>query len=152
MFFGKTKALQSLKFKEELWLEGAGYPLPEDQVMYYKLFLNGSKIVYTSDLRLIHLDAGTSITEDRKLKNLYASSRNGIIFWHRFIYKVRKNKLAAILGISRRVVNTSLIALCRGILKRDMSCFKTYIKGYKDGIAYLNTQEYHRLRPVCDRQ
>lgn len=96
--FGKTSSLKALHFEHELWLEGAEYALPEDQVMFYKLFLQGNKLIYAPKIKLIHLDAGTSITSDKKLKNIYASARNSLIFWHRFIFRTSKTKI----GILRK--------------------------------------------------
>lgn len=41
--FGRTDALRKLDFGSERWLEAAGYALPDDQVMFYKLFLQGNR-------------------------------------------------------------------------------------------------------------
>lgn len=67
--FGKTSKCKAIHFEDELWVENTTYALMEDQIFYYKAHLQGNKIVYAPDVELIHLDAGTSITGDKKLKN-----------------------------------------------------------------------------------
>lgn len=147
--FGKTKALKNLNFKDELWLEEASYPLPEDQVMFYKLFLMGNKLLYAPQIEMVHLlDAGTSINSERKLKNTYASARNGLIFWHRFIYKVRPDKINVTMAISRRIIFTLLISALKGFKNRNFAQFKTQMKGYNDARKYVRSEFYKSLPKI----
>lgn len=144
--FGRTKSLKELHFEEELWLQDTRYALPEDMVMFYKLYLKGNIIAVNQDIEFLHLDAGSSLADNnKKLNNIYASARNGLIFWHRFIYINRNKKWFSILCFSRRVFFTSLFALLKGLLKRDFSIFKTYLKGYRDGWNYLKSNAYKQL-------
>ena len=79
--FGRTKALKELHFEEELWLQDAKYALPDDMVMFYKLYLRGNVIAMNREVEFVHLDAGSSLMDDnKKLNNIYASARNGLIF------------------------------------------------------------------------
>lgn len=77
-----------IRFDEELWLESAPYALPEDQVMFYKMYLNGLKILTSFDSGIEHLDAGSTLGLDNERLNkiIYSEYRNKLIFWHRFIY------------------------------------------------------------------
>ena len=137
--FGRTKALKELHFEEELWLQDAKYALPDDMVMFYKLYLRGNVIAMNREVEFVHLDAGSSLMDDnKKLNNIYASARNGLIFWHRFIYKCRDKKWLSILCIVRRIFFTSLFSLLKGVVKRDMRYFNTYVKGYRDGWKYIH--------------
>lgn len=38
-----------------------------------------------------------------------------------------------------------LICSIKGFLKRDFSIFKTYLKGYRDGWSYLQSNAYKQL-------
>lgn len=65
--FGRSEALKNLHFEDEYWLEDTKYALPEDMVMFYKLYLQGNVIAVNRDVRFLHLDAGSSLmNEDRK--------------------------------------------------------------------------------------
>ena len=53
--FGRTKALKELHFEEELWLQDAKYALPDDMVMFYKLYLRGNVIAMNREVEFVHL-------------------------------------------------------------------------------------------------
>lgn len=88
--FAETKALRDIHFEDELWLENSGYPLPEDQVMFYKLYLKDYKIAVCLDAYFCHLDAASTNDGKRYLKIAQAKAGNFLIFWHRFIYTQTK--------------------------------------------------------------
>lgn len=94
--FARTDVLKKMHFEEELWLEDSSYALPDDQVFYYKLWLQGNKIVYCSDVYLRHLDAKTTGNKNRHNSLLYAKGRNYLIFWHKQgNFRARTTTLAA---------------------------------------------------------
>ncbi len=88
--FAKTAALKDIHFEDELWLEASGYPLPEDQVMFYKLYLKGYKISVCLNTYFCHLDAASTNDGRRYLKIAQAKAGNFMIFWYRFIYMQTK--------------------------------------------------------------
>lgn len=151
--FGRTKALKELHFEEELWLQDTKYALPDDMVMFYKLYLKGNIIAMNRNVDFLHLDAGTSLSDsDKKQNNIYASARNGFIFWHRFIYKHKDKKYLSILCFCRRVLFTTFFALLKGLLKCDLRAFRTYIKGYRDGWIYLHSNKYRQLPSITKQK
>lgn len=88
--FAKTTALKDIHFEDELWLEVSGYPLPEDQVMFYKLYLKKHKIAVCLNTYFCHLDAASTNDGRRYLKIAQAKAGNFMIFWYRFIYMQTK--------------------------------------------------------------
>lgn len=144
--FGKTQKIKEIHFEDELWLEDTKYALPEDMVMFYKLYLYGNKIAMNFDVKFIHLDAGSSLmNENKKINNIFASARNGYIFWYKFIYQIRKKKVVAILAMSRRIFFTCFFSFIKGIIKCNFKYFRTYIKGYIDGYKYVKSSQYKPL-------
>mgnify|MGYP000507707975 FL=1 len=75
-----------IHFEEELWLDKVDYPMGEDQVMYYKMYLMGLKILTWYKHGFVHLDGGENMHPEKKKKVIYADFRFKTIFWHRFIY------------------------------------------------------------------
>ncbi|MCH5311281.1 MAG: hypothetical protein J1E57_04910 [Prevotella sp.] len=147
--FGKVKALQDLHFEDELWLQDTKYSLPDDMVMFYKLYLMGNIIAMNRKVRFLHLDAGTSIVnQNRKLQNIYASARNGFIFWHRFIYKCRDKKCLSIICIIRRVFFTLFFSLLKGLVKLDLCYFIVYLKAYINAYKYIRSMSYKKIPPI----
>lgn len=144
--FGKTQNLKKIRFEEEIWLQDTKYALPEDMVMFYKIFLYGNKTAMNNNVCFIHLDAGTSLmNEDKKLNNTFASARNGLIFWYKFVYTQRDKKLLSILCFIRRIFFTCLFSFIKGVVHLDFKQFRTYIKAYIDGFKYIKSDKYKPL-------
>lgn len=147
-FFADVDAIKQINFMDEIWLDSHGYSSLDDQTMFYKAYLRGIKTMVVVSAEYKHLDARTSIRDNRD-PVLYSLSFNRIVFWHRFIYKKQSNlwlKFVAILCIAYR--STWLFAFnILDILRRRMTVrdFKTSCKGYIDGWKYLRTKEYKEL-------
>lgn len=136
--FAETKALRDIHFEDELWLENSGYPLPEDQVMFYKLYLKRYKIAVCLDTYFCHLDAASTNDGKRYLKIAQAKAGNFLIFWHRFIYtqtKGWKKYWSAIFAFWRISMECMLyIMKCHNI-----AVLKSVWKGFTFGLAYIKT-------------
>ena len=147
--FGRTKALKNLRFEDELWLENTRYALPEDMVMFYKLYLQGNVIAVNRDVRFLHLDAGSSLeNDDKKLNTIFASARNGMIFWHRFIYSPKSSKALSVLCLGRRMFCTCLFAFLKGIAKGNFKFFVAYLKGYASALEFIKSEIYRNLPEI----
>ena len=147
--FGKTYALKKLHLEKELWLEDTRYALPDDMVTFYKLYLQGNVIAMNSEVKFYHLDAGSSmIDENRIQQTIYASARNGVIFWHRFIYKKMPNRLLSVLCLCRRLFFTSLFSLLKSIAKRNFIYFNSYMGGYVSAFRFIKSDAYKNLPRV----
>ena len=99
-FMCRKKNFLDTHFEEELWLDEAPYAYPEDQVMFYKMYLNGLKLLTSFDSGIVHLDAGSTMagSEERMNKHIYSEYRNKTIFWRKFIYPNRPFKLLSLLA------------------------------------------------------
>ena len=140
-FFCKKSDFLKIHFEEDLWLDGAPYALPEDQVMHYKMHLCGLKILTSFDSGIIHLDAGSTMqsSNDKILKVIYSEYRNKIIFWYKYIYKHETNiflKLWCKVCLGYMLIvqySLSILKLLKG--KKDE--VKSFRKGVKDGMEYI---------------
>lgn len=144
-----------LDFQDEFWLEDAGYPLPDDQVMFYKAFLQGNRIAWCQEAICRHLDAGGD-RPDRSKHMSYAHARNFTIFWHRFLFKPNTHGVRALglIGwLAYRILNNSLLYAFRGLLEpRRRTDATLLLKGYVDAFRYIRSERYRRLPVVCDRR
>lgn len=152
--FMEKETAERLCFQDEAWLEDSLYPLPEDQVMFYKAFLQGNTIAWCREARLWHLDAGRD-TPDKFRHMSYANGRNFTIFWHRFLYSVDADvtrKIRLVSGLTFRIFNTCLLygAVYLPNPKKSSAALALY-KGYIDAFRYLRTEEYKRLPIVRNR-
>ena len=87
-FLCRKKDFLDTHFEDELWLDEAPYAYPEDQVMFYKMYLNGLNLLTSFDCGIVHLDAGSTMagSEERMSKHIYSEYRNKTIFWRKFIF------------------------------------------------------------------
>lgn len=146
-FFCRKETFLSIHLEDELWLDESPYALPEDQVMFYKFYRYGYKILTSFDSGIVHLDAGsTNKTSSTKEHNiLYSESRNKLIYWHRFYYRPEYNsiylRILNILSISTTYFIRLLLLLC----KLRFQEAKFWFKGIKHAISFINSDEYKAL-------
>lgn len=127
-------------FEDELWLDDAPYALPEDQVMFYKMHLNGLKVGTSMNSGIIHLDAGSAVqwAPDKIEKMLYSEVKNMIIFWHRFI-KPNNKGLKGIwskICINHYLMVRKLFA-ARAYLLGNEGQLVVVKKAIKDAVSYV---------------
>lgn len=155
-FFCKKQDFLNICYEEELWLDGSPYAFPDDQVMFYKMYMNGLKILTSYDSGIVHLDAGSStgVNKNRTLKVVYSEYRNKLIFWHRFIYIPEKN-------IIKKMFSVFAICYAYGIqtFKYSLNAiignkepFKAFIGGIKDALSYLRSTDYDELNVIVKRK
>lgn len=133
-----------IHFEEELWLDKVDYPMGEDQVMYYKMYLMGLKILTWYKHGFVHLDGGENMHPEKKKKVIYADFRFKTIFWHRFIYLPDKcgwSRIWSIVAIAYTFLFTLLISLLKG----KIDIFKLKFKAMKDSVHFIKSEEYRAL-------
>ena len=154
-FLCRKKDFLHIKYEDELWLDETPYAFPDDQVMFYKLYLNGLKILTSYDSGIVHLDAGSSTGGvDRTCKVIYSEYRNKLIFWHRFIFMPEKNMIKKILymfAISYTYGMQTLKFSINAIIG-NKEYFKAFINGTKMALLYLKDMEYRKLKIIVKRK
>lgn len=154
-FFCSKKDFLDTHFEEELWLDGAPYALPEDQVMFYKMYLHGLKILTSFDSGIIHLDASSTMADsnDRMTRLIYSEYRNKFIFWKRFLCEPEKNiikKARAIIALTF-VYTLQAIKQTKQIITGNKEVVRTLWNGVRDGMKYCKSKEYKAI-PKIDKQ
>lgn len=141
-FLCKKTDFLGIHFEEELWLDETPYALPEDQVMFYKMHLNGLRVATSMDSGIVHLDAGSGrqFSEEKEQKLLYSEVRNQVIFWHRFIKPYNKG----LKGIWAKICvdyykNMRRLFALRNKLKGDSRQFDTIQRAIGDAESYIES-------------
>ena len=139
-FLCRKKDFLNIKYEDELWLDETPYAFPDDQVMFYKMYLNGLKILTSYDSGIVHLDAGSSTGSlDRTCKVIYSEYRNKLIFWHRFLYSNERNFLLRfwrIVCITYVYVLQSINAVYK-LLKGRKDEARVFFLGIKDALIFI---------------
>lgn len=154
-FLCRKKDFLNIRYEDELWLDETPYAFPDDQVMFYKMYLNGLKILTSYDSGIIHLDAGSSTdNEDRTCKVIYSEYRNKLVFWHRFIYMPEKNIIRKVIGLLSilYVYGIQSLKYTLNAIIGNKKAFKAFVGGIKDALSYLRSVDYKKLNVIINRK
>lgn len=147
-FFCRKADFLSINYEDELWLDETPYAFPDDQVMYYKMYCNGLKILTSFDSGIIHLDASSSTgSKDRTCKVIYSEYRNKLIFWYRFLYSNEKNgiwKMCKILCIAYVYGLQSLNVLYKLLIGKKNEAM-AFCDGTKEAWNFIVDSKVHRI-------
>lgn len=144
-FFCRKTDFLKIHFEDELWLDNMKYPLGEDQVMFYKMYLFGLKQLTWFHSGIKHLDAGsTMMNEEKERMLIYSDFRFKTIFWHRFIYQPDRkffSKFWSIICIGYALGFTLFIS----VLKCNFDILHLKYKAIKEAIDFIRSEEYKNL-------
>ena len=130
-----------------MWLDSTRYPIGEDQVMYYKMFLSGLKVLISYNSGIKHLDAGGNMTKEKEKMLIYSDFRFKTIFWHRFIFRPEKNLLLKAwdcICIGYAFTFAFMVSLLK--LRFDILAIK--YNSIRDAARFLRSDEYKRLPAI----
>ena len=147
-FLCRKEDFLKIRFDEELWMDSMSYALGDDQVMYYKMYLKGMKILTWYKSGFVHLDAGGNTSPEKEEKLIYSDFRFKTIFWHRFVWQCEKSLLLKLWSIVC-IIYTFGFAFGISLLKGEWNIFRLQRDAIKDGIAFLRSESYKKLPRVC---
>lgn len=147
-FLCRKQDFLRIDYKYESWLEQTMYALPDDQVMFYKMYLRGLKQLTSFDSGIVHLDAGTTMaaSQDKLNKLIYSEYHNKLVFWHRFIYQSGAHKLSAVPFVYAYTVQAIKYGLKALMGSKDG--WNAFSRGVYDALSYIGSEEYKRLPAV----
>ncbi len=139
-FLCRKRDFLKIKYEDELWLDETPYAFPDDQVMFYKMYLSGLKILTSYDSGIVHLDAGSSTgSVDRTCKVIYSEYRNKLIFWYRFLYSNERNYLLKFWKIACIAYIYGLQSLNAGykLIRGKREEANAFFRGAKDALNFI---------------
>lgn len=146
-FFCRKEYFLKVSFEDEMWLDSNRYPIGEDQVMYYKMFLSGLKVLTSYNSGIKHLDAGGNQTKEKEKMLIYSDFRFKTIFWHRFIYRPEKNLLLKAWDCIC-IGYTFAFAFIVSLLKLQFDILVIKYNAIRDAAHFLRSDEYKRLPAI----
>lgn len=146
-FFCRKQHFLSINLQDEMWIDSLSYPLGEDQVMFYKMYRQGLKVLTWYTDKVVHLDAGEHYQPEKAKALVYADLRFKVIFWHRFIYSPERQLLPSVWNVACMgyvLAFTLLVSLVRG----QFNVLNSKYKALKDAIGFLKSAEYKALPSI----
>lgn len=148
--FIKTTAFKNIQYADEQWIDKfpAG-TFGEDQVMFYKLYRNGYKILMQYDSGVLHLDASTNKASEKTYQKIYYRAMSQYLTWHRTLYSLPNvsttEKMALKAAYTYRFILGSITRALFALLKLKSRFFTAHVKGNIDAKKFVKGKEYKNL-------
>lgn len=144
----KKSTMLAIHYADELWLDRMGFAWGDDQLMFYKVFRNGFKLMVSYDSGIEHLDAKSASTGFSKSSDrLYKRAMAQYLLWYRSCYSPSDNSIwerwRCKLNFSLKICEGLLVHIVYGVLKRQPSAVKAYLHGLGDGRRYAHETLNH---------
>ena len=144
----KRSVLESVRLKDELWLDNMGFAYGDDAVESYKFFMNGFRCGVLYDSGVKNLDAQTSSRMYHKNDiKFYTRSFGLFATWWRMIYKSRDKRWLSALLFGLKAGWQFNLHVLLGLAKMNMKIPYNYIVGLRDGWTFVHSDAYKSLPP-----
>lgn len=146
----KKKAFVGIRFEDEMWLDRLGFAYGDDLLYYYKLYLNGGKMLLSYDSGVEHLDAQSSRAGYNKdSEKLRKRARAWFLLWWRISYS-RKDvgigyKIMSLVAYALKFMWGAGINALYGLSVFSYKPLWYHVLGNIDGYRYVHSDEYDRI-------
>lgn len=147
-FLCRKQDFLTIRFEDELWLDKNNYAIGDDQVMFYKMYLAGLKVMTHYGSGIVHLDSGNNLGNKDKEKRLVAADYYyRRVFFDRFILRPETNLL-------KRTWSRLCIGYFYGfgflmsLVKGDFDMFRLKINVLSNANSFLRSRAYLSLPKV----
>ncbi len=149
-FMVKSDAFRSIRYADEYWIDqfppGTFY---EDQLMYYKMHVNGVRMYIWYDSGITHLDAGTNNQKEKNAEKLMYRAMANYVIWHRSVLETMGASHTAYCLCSLSYFYRFLLAWITrfffSLIKMQLRFFCSYFKGNIKGLRFVLSEEYKSL-------
>lgn len=145
----RKASLLHLDFKSETWLDRLGFAYGDDDLEFYKLYINGGRLFVSFNSGITNLDAKTaSSTYQKDERRLYVRAMSNHIRWYRMQFQTRRKgyeRISSQCAYWLKQVWTLMLHLCLTVKSLNANPLKYYIKGIKAGIVYVKSQDYSKI-------
>lgn len=150
-FICRKQDFNKIRFEDEQWLDMLPYPIGEDQIMYYKMYLSGLRILTHYGTGIEHLDGGSNLGNKEKEKKLiYADYYFRRVFFDRFVLKPEKSKIKS-LWSCLCIVYFYIFGMMMSVLKGDTEILRIKYGALHRAQEFLKSNNYGLL-PLVEKK
>lgn len=143
----KKSAYRAIHFEDERWLDTFSFASMDDQLFYYKLYLQGYKVLMHYDTGILHLDAKAGVRVNVR-KRMFFKKKLLFTIWYRTIYSLkmdREEKFLCGLAFAWRYL-LGIVALMGDTIRFKQPIYLIdYFRGLYTGYQYVHSEEYKRI-------
>lgn len=145
----KKEVFLRLHIEDETFLDKLGFPYGEDLLTFYKVFLNGFKLMVHYDCGIEHLDGKSSSGAYHKnVQKFYVRSKGSFILWWRACYQTNSYKFFAAILYCIKILWLFAVNCVSVLLFRNIRIPYLYIKGIADAWQFVHSQEYLQIPKI----
>ena len=148
-FLCRKEVFLKIHFEEELWMDKMTYALGDDQVMFYKMYLNKFKILTWYNHQFVHLDAGHNLSPEKEMNRIYGDLYFKNVFWHRFVFSP-ECRMHCKLWSAFCLLYSILFAVIISLIKFNVPTLRVKCRAIRDAWRFINSKEYRILPPVAN--
>lgn len=146
----RMDAFRRIHFENELWMDKLGFAYGDDLLFFYKLYLNGGRLLVHYTSGIVHLDAQSAREKYKKDPHrLLGRSMAWFILWWRTHYNLRDNtvlhKSFSLAAFSLWILWQTALHLCYSLVTLSFSPLVYYFKGNVQGYKYVHSKAYRNL-------
>lgn len=150
--FVSRQAWQAIHYEDEQWVDQ--FPLGtfgEDQLMFYKLYANGYKLLMWYNSGVLHLDANTNKASAKSYDKLYYRAMSYYLTWHRSLFSnpdaspAEKENMRR--AYKKRYRKGLFTRVCFSLMHCSFRFVKAYVNGDKDARKFVELESYRSLPP-----
>lgn len=150
-FLCRKSDFLKIRFEEELWMDQIGYAIGDDQIMFYKMYLSGMKILTLFGTGIEHLDSGNNLgNKEKELSLIEGDYFFRKVFSDRFLQLPEKNPLLRLWNLI--CINYFYgFGLLVSTIKGDRAAIKAKQRGMAAARKFLSSNRYRSLPKVVKK-
>lgn len=145
--FCKKDYFLKAHFEDELWVDISPYALGEDQILFYKMYKQGRKILTWYNSGIKHLDGGDNLNPEKEKRLIFSDFRFKTIFWHRFIFSTENSFFFKFIDCIC-IGYTFIFSMIASLIKCRFDILKIKCLAIDNGLSFIKSDEYKKLPKI----
>lgn len=148
-FLIKKKVYDCLHYEDERWIDRFQYSIGDDDLFFYKIHINGFRLLYRYNTGIVHLDAGSGHVKDPQ-KAAFNTVFLRHASWYRIIYSTQPTKIHKIYTLFLYFLSffkQFCIALLSVLKNRNFQTIEILFSAKWQAYKYCHSEEFQSLRP-----
>lgn len=145
----KKRSLLAIHLEDELWLDKFGFAYGDDDLEFYKLYINGGKLFVSFSSGIVNLDSKSSSAKFQKdPRKFLIRSMSNLIRWHRMQFQTRNmsGRMIASIAFGFKETWLCLIHLALSVSQFETAPIKYFLSGISRGLSFISSKEYKQLQ------
>ena len=144
------QALLRIHFDDEVWLDNLGFSYGDDLLFFYKLYINGGRLLFHYNSGVVHLDSRSSrASYNSDSERLRKRARAWFLLWWRIGFdrdgRSCPRRILSLFEFIIKFIYSIMIHLLVSIVSLSYKPLSNYILGNIDAIKFINSEQYRKV-------